>query len=394
MPPGQPWQRNLTLMNVISFARTFLIIMPVFVPLMESYGLNMQQTMLLQSVFAGTTLILELPSGYVADVFGRKNTLMVGYLLAGAGFSQIVWAETFWSLVLFEFTLGCAMSLVSGSDTALVFESEKALSSEQNYGAIGRMLSWMNFGEGTAALCAFFLVAWDLRLILWVQAIVGWVPFILSFALTEPARSDQIELKRTTHGAWRAFRLSPVTLLVTLVFVACMSTTYLATWLNQSLWQRHQLPLETFGLIWGLFSMTVAIASRYSDRLPTRLAGFGAFGLLSIVVTIAWVALISRSLAIIIAGGFLMAVFRGLVAPRLKVAINQSIDNVYRATVNSIVASFFRIATFFLGPLMGMAVDIYDADVAAMFLVVLIVPAILGLWYLDQYLETSSAQNS
>lgn len=394
MPSGQLWQRNLVLMNIISFARTFLIIMPIFVPLMESYGLSMQQTMMLQSVFAGTTLILELPSGYIADLFGRKHTLMVGYLLAGLGFSQVVWADTFWELALFEVTLGFAMSLISGSDTAFVFETEKAMDNRQNHSAIGRMLSWMNFGEGTAALLAFVLVAWDMQLILWVQAIMGWVPLALSFALTEPPATQHSEKKRSTQGAWRAFRNTPMTLILTLVFVVCMSTTYLATWLNQSLWQQHALPLETFGLIWGLFSMTIAIASRYSDRLPARMGPLGAFGLLALLVTLAWLMLSSRLLIIIVAGGFLMAIFRGLAAPKIKVAINQGIGNAYRATVNSIVASMFRVVTFFLGPAMGLVVDQFNADIAAIFLMVLVIPAVLGLWYLDRKADAHQSPES
>lgn len=384
MPPGQPWQRNLHLMNMTSFARTFLIIMPIFVPLMQSYGLTMQQTMMLQSIFAGVTLLLELPSGYIADVFGRKRTLMVGYLLAGLGFSQVIWADTFLELALFEFTLGCAMSLISGSDTALVFESEKALGSEHNHGAIPRLVSWMNFGEGTAALCAFVLVKYDVRLVLWTQAIMGWIPLIACLWLVEPPQLRSLGQPRTRHGAWRAFRASPQVMLLTLVFVSCMSTTYLATWLNQNLWQTHKLPLEYFGLAWGLFSMTVALAARYSDRLPDRLGMLGPFGLLSVFLIISYALLNSRTLWLIIVGGLLMGMFRGFVAPKLKVAINRAIDNDYRATVNSIVASSFRVVVLVLGPIMGLAVDQLGATNSAVLLIVLVVPAVSGLIFLDK----------
>lgn len=394
MPAGQPWQRNLLLMNIISFARTFLIIMPIFVPLMQSYGLTMQQTMLLQSIFAGVTLILELPSGYIADRFGRKQTLVLGYLLAGLGFSQVIWADTFAELALFELTLGCAMSLISGSDTALAFESEKALGGPEDHAAIPRMISWMNFGEGTAALCAFVLVTYDVRLILWVQAIMGWIPFLACYWLTEPPNRTTLDANQSAHGAWLSFRQSPTVILLTLVFVVCMSTTYLATWLNQSLWQSYRLPLEYFGLVWGLFSMTIAIAARYGSRLPVRLGRLGPFSMLSVLLVAAYLALNSHQLGLIIFGGLLIALFRGFTAPKIKVAINRAIDNEYRATVNSIVASGFRVAILVLGPLMGLSVDLFGSDTAAALLILIILPAIIGLFLLDRQVSHQAIEEN
>jgi predicted MFS family arabinose efflux permease len=376
------WQRNLMLLNAMSFFRTFMIIMPIFVPLMQRYGLSMQETMWLQSIFAGVTLILELPSGFIADVFGRKITLIVGFALAGIGFSQILWADTFIELAIFEATLGLAVSLVSGTDMSFAFESEKALNEKESQTAIGHLMSWMNFGEAASAICAFVILKFDVLYILWVQAIVGWVPFLLSFWLTEPPRSPSFE-KKHMREALRIIRRSSVLPTVTLVFVVTMSATYLIAWLNQNLWQLYRLPLEYFGLVWGFLGLSVGLSARFSSRLPDRFGSFSIFSLLAVLLLVGYIFLTMNSLAFVLVGALCVSIFRGIAAPKIKLRVNNAIDNSYRATINSLVGASFRVSTFFLGPLMGYVVDQYGPAAAANGLLLLILPAMFGLYMMD-----------
>ena len=51
-----------------------MMILPlaVIVPYFQSLGLSMQEVFEVQAVMSAGVLILELPSGYVADLLGRK----------------------------------------------------------------------------------------------------------------------------------------------------------------------------------------------------------------------------------------------------------------------------------------------------------------------------------
>jgi MFS family permease len=379
MNSAKRWQRNLMLMNVISFFRTFMVIMPIFVPLMQKYGLSMQETMILQSTFAGVTLLLELPSGYIADLFGRKGTMMIGFALAGCGFSQVLWADTFWELVVFEMTLGVAMSLISGADMSLAYESEKALNNKTDQHAIGRMISWLNFGEAVAGLSAFVLLKFDINWLLWMQAAVGWLPLILSFGLTEPPSNKADKTPKHMGAALSIIKQNPILVWLTSVFVIAMSTTYLIAWLNQSLWLETGLSIEYFGLFWGFLGLTVGITARYSSRVPDHIGSVTVFSLLAALLFVGYLALTSGVLTIVIFGAVCVSAFRGIAAPKMRLRINNVIDNDYRATINSLVAACFRVSTLFLGPLMGFAVDSMGAVDAAPLLIILVLPAMGGL---------------
>ena len=51
---------------------------PTIVLFYESHGLNLEQTVLLKTILSLSILILEVPSGYLADLWGRKACLVLG----------------------------------------------------------------------------------------------------------------------------------------------------------------------------------------------------------------------------------------------------------------------------------------------------------------------------
>ena len=120
-------RRNPAVTLVLAFFQVFLVIMPVAVPFFQSKGLSMQEVFSLQALFALVVLLAEVPSGYVADLFGRKRTLVVGAAFCGLGHTLLLGADGFWTLALFEISLGIGSSLISGADIALLYDTEAAL---------------------------------------------------------------------------------------------------------------------------------------------------------------------------------------------------------------------------------------------------------------------------
>ena len=99
-------KRNINRTLAFGFFQVFLVIMPVVVPFFESRGLTMQQIFLLQALFAVVVLVMEIPSGYAADILGRRVTLLVGSVFIALGHSMLLFADGFAGLALFEMFLG------------------------------------------------------------------------------------------------------------------------------------------------------------------------------------------------------------------------------------------------------------------------------------------------
>ena len=52
----------------------------------------MKDIFALQALYGFVVVVTEVPSGYVADVLGRKNTLVIGAVLAAVGHSCLLFA--------------------------------------------------------------------------------------------------------------------------------------------------------------------------------------------------------------------------------------------------------------------------------------------------------------
>ena len=96
----------------------FMVSMPIIVLFFQENGLTLMEVMILQSVYSFTIAITEIPSGYIADYFGRKNSLILGTILTFCGYLIF---SNFSSFLRFLFRCRLLLllggSLMSGADS-------------------------------------------------------------------------------------------------------------------------------------------------------------------------------------------------------------------------------------------------------------------------------------
>jgi MFS family permease len=119
-------ERNILLFRWASFISGFIFIIPIWV-LFEMRFLTVWQMAILEAVITAITLGLELPTGALADIFGRKFSVGVGWVLQGIGL--VIQA---FSIEPILFTVGfilagIGLALVSGADSALLYDTLKEL---------------------------------------------------------------------------------------------------------------------------------------------------------------------------------------------------------------------------------------------------------------------------
>ena len=76
---------NLRAVLLLRAGQRFMLIAPILVPFFAHYGQDMQQIFLLESFYALMILLMEIPSGYFADRYGRGAVLRAGGLLQLVG---------------------------------------------------------------------------------------------------------------------------------------------------------------------------------------------------------------------------------------------------------------------------------------------------------------------
>ena len=118
---------------------------PVFALLFIDFGLTLSEFSLSNLVWAAAIVCLEVPSGALADVLGRKKLVVLAALLMLGEMAVLLWVEPKpGTMLLVAFVTnrllsGAAEAMASGADEALVYDSLKEAGRENEW---PQVLEW------------------------------------------------------------------------------------------------------------------------------------------------------------------------------------------------------------------------------------------------------------
>lgn len=69
--------------------------MPIVALFYNDNGLNSYDIYLLQAVYSFSVALFEVPSGYMADIIGRRTSLIIGSFLGTIGFGVLAASSSF-----------------------------------------------------------------------------------------------------------------------------------------------------------------------------------------------------------------------------------------------------------------------------------------------------------
>ena len=375
-------QNNIRTIYLMGFFSSFLVVLPVFVPLLQGHGLSMSQVLQTQALFALTIALFEVPSGYFADLYGRRLAILIGAGLNAVGFMSLLWADSFLDFVVYEVILGVGFSLISGTDLALLYDTEVYLQSRALPGGAGagksvsRLISVEAAASGLAGVAASLLLLWSMDSVILMQVVAGVVPLVLAVLLVEVPRVQSeanhrdnmrqiVELLLFSKPVvfWTAFAISVFGLLAIYVF-----------WIYQKYWELQGVPLEAFGYIWAGFALAVSVSARFTAGLEKRL---GTRGLLILIAIMPLLGLLGMALGggwMGVAFGLLIQLSRGISMSLFYEALNSRVPGDFRATVNSLVSLGVRAIFIVTGPVLGYALDSLGMQTTLLILLLVFTP--------------------
>ncbi len=357
----QKLQRNIPKVYLFAFFQCFLVIIPVIVPFWVAKGLTLQEIFALQGIFGVALILFDAPAGYVADVFGRKKTLVIGAIVSAIGF-QILWfGETFLHFAIYEVILGLGLALQSGSDVAILYNSLEKLRTEgRRAGFLGRRVTSATVGEGVASLIGGALAAYSLNWPAYANAVVAWVPVFVALSLYDPPGQN---LPRGSHlqnfkDIGRAlFGHSRMLTYAIFNFIFYGFATYCAVWILQPYWKERGVAVAAFGYLWAANSFMVAAVSRYAHTIEDRLGSVKVVILISVLPVIGYLGMAFSKgwwgIAFILA----FPMCRGLNQVIFQDAINTRVPAEMRSTTNSIGSLGMRMLFIVFGPAIGHILD-------------------------------------
>lgn len=357
-------KKNISKIFAFNSAWMFLIILPIIVPYYRSKGLSMQEVFELQSFFSFVVLIFELPSGYIADLIGRKNTLIVASLFEGIGFSLLPSFDHFWGLIFIQFLLGVGVSLFSGTDISIIYDSLHAMKKRIAQGSeakiIGKKIFYTQTSEAIAALVGGALVINSLDTPVKVQAFICWIPFLISLTVTEPPRD---KMSKTSHREnWKdisakLFKSGLLIKFIVLNNIIYSASTLLAVWTFQDYWHTLGIDYKYFGYLWCLTNFLVGLVARFAHDFEKKIGSVKLLLIVGALPVIGFIGMGKTGGILGVAFCFTFQICRGLTQVVLKDALNARVGSEMRATVNSIIGLGMRVVFIILGPILGWLID-------------------------------------
>lgn len=340
----------------------FLVIIPVLVPYFLSFDLTMEQVFQLQAIFGFTVAVLEVPSGYFCDLFGRKLALIIGSAFTVIGHTGLYFIDSYSEFVAYEITLGIALSLISGADLSILFDSLNEINNDRDERtkAVANIQLSTTGSEAIASILSGFLVMISFKAVVIAQAIAGWFTFFIAFTLKEPnfqkmSKSNHLEnikkIYRHLFTTDKLLRLSFINLIVWGL------STFFAVWIFQKYWMENQIPLTYFGFIWAGYNFSVGLIGKQVHRLEKKYGPILILVFIGILPIVGYFGMAFFSGWVGVVFGLAFQACRGLNSVILKDALNWRTPSEFRATVNSLHSLGFRLGFCIFGPGVGYLID-------------------------------------
>lgn len=353
---------NITKLYLIKIAKWFMLFMPFMIPFYEENGLTFSQISLLKAIYSISIVINEIPSGYLADVLGRKRTLIMGSVLGFIGFFTYSISYGFIGFLIAEIILGFGQSLISGADSAMLYDTLEDLDKKDEYAKYeGRVISIGNLAETIAGIIGGLLVGISIRFPYIAQTGVAFIAIPAAITLIEPNRNTKLlnfGFKNILHIVkYSLFDNKELRWNILHSSIIGAATLTMATLVVQKYLLLIELPLFYFGVIWPALNITVGIVAIIAYKIENRLQKAKSLFLISLFIPLGFIALsqVISYWGILIL--FVFYVFRGFATPILKNYINKLTDSNIRATVLSVRNFVIRIFFAIIGPLVGWYTD-------------------------------------
>lgn len=126
--------RNIPVYYLFYAVSGFLIWMPIWVIYLQDFrGMSLTQVAAIESIFWITVVVAEVPTGAVADRWGRRVSLAFAGGIFCLGSVVFAFSSTYVILLVAYVTVALAMTLYSGAGHALVYDTLRQLGRTREY---------------------------------------------------------------------------------------------------------------------------------------------------------------------------------------------------------------------------------------------------------------------
>lgn len=324
----------------------------------ESRGITVQQVVYTEIIYATVIVLLEVPTGVLADKWSRKAMMILSGVFSFLELLILIFASSFWHFAAAIFLAAIGRALSSGTSNAIIYDSLKLCGREKDFEkASGKNNFFDNLSSTLAALIGSF-VAFKRGYITtyWMSLISMGIAFLISLTLVEPRVKTSTEENKDFSYMKEAYVFLKNQPSIKFVLAFGIISAACLTYMDE-FWQLYFKEINVSVAYFGIISAVCSLFSSFSGILAYRLKR--RFSYKVIFMSILGVFSIATIASSFITSWYgiipLLSVFivSGMVEPLVMGYLHHRTESHYRATVESFQSLVERLVIIAVGLLFG-----------------------------------------
>ncbi len=347
-------------------------------------GMSLAQLGLLEGIFHITSFLMEVPTGLVADIYGRKTSRIIGRILALLSIFLLLTANSFYFFAISFIFTALSYNLESGAGEALIYDSLKELKIEKHYMKIcGKQEIAFQAGQVIAFIIGGYLATIDYKYVFYLTMIFIIITIIQSFIFQEP-NFNKDESENTKISKILKNQISQSIEVIKnnrkIGFFIIFTQVILAFGTSLFFYLQNFLIADGhteffIGVIFSISAIFDAIAGSLTFKLEKIIKEKGILMIMPFlsVICIWFIAISKYSYLFYI----IMCAIEGFIFVAMSDYINKLIPSKNRATILSFASMVFSFFMIFIFPLIGKIGDLYSLKTA--FIVLAIIASVFAI---------------
>jgi MFS family permease len=337
-----------------------------WVALLALRGFSLLEIGMLESIFHVVSSCFEIPSGVVADVFGRKRTMVLSRLVNLASSIFMIVSADFWTVAFAIGLNAISYNLESGTREALAYDSLKAVGQEEKYNRVASMeMMLYRVTNSVATLCAGLALglgykkayAVDIFFCLIAAGIACSLKEVQTETmpagnLQEDSRKKGDRLKSVIRESWHFLTTNQRARRIMILNAVIGAISTLVLFFLQAKLPMAGLDKAFLGPALFVMGLGAALGAKVVEYFPKW--RYGKYIILSgMGVLFAFGMSFSGNPLLMICGGFVGAFSDDFLEVRTDVILNDMIPSEQRATLISVNSFLFSLVMIVLSTVMG-----------------------------------------
>lgn len=373
-------RRNIKLDYVYRFISSIDITSAIWVLYLSFKGFNLVEIGLLEGIFHVTKFLLEVPTGAVADLWGRKKTLISSRILSFISCIIMIFGNSFLEIAIGFIVSSFSLALNSGSEEALVYDSLKVLGEEERYIKVNGIINVLiEIAQIFAVFIGGLLSEISFKISYLAAAVISLISLVISLGFYE-VEKNKIKKQNIIKSHFKAcleIIMNEKAIMKIMIFfgilfsVETTSHFYMQEYLKIMDFSKSQIA--------GLFvlkGILGAIGAKYSYRVHDLLGKKGTMKYIPLITGVLLMGINIEGVIAIISFVMIGGVI-GIAYPLSSNYINELIPSEQRATMISLDSMLFSILMIIIFPAVGVIAQYLSLGITFMLLGMILIVEVL-----------------